>query len=128
MTESLGHVTTDIGSLDMTKRDRDLARRETGAVTAGSGQVTGLARPVTSARFGTVVHRVVPAHLACRLGARARAGEREAWPAVVSIALGSFALVFSELIPVGLLADISGHLGVSVGPGGTGVGRPAPPA
>jgi hypothetical protein len=39
-------VTIDIGSLDMTKRDRDLAKRETGAVTAGSGQVTGPARPL----------------------------------------------------------------------------------
>jgi len=80
---------------------------------------------VTSARFGTVVHRVVPAQLACRLGARARAGERDAWPAVAAIALGSFALVFSELIPVGLLADISGHLGVSIGTGGLMVVVPA---
>jgi MFS family permease len=39
-------VTIDIGSLGMTKRDRDLAKRESGAVTAGSGQVTGLARPL----------------------------------------------------------------------------------
>ena len=30
-----GSVTTDIRSLDMTKRDRDPAKRETGAVTAG---------------------------------------------------------------------------------------------
>jgi predicted MFS family arabinose efflux permease len=72
-----------------------------------------------------VVHRVVPAHLACRIGARARAGGRNAWPAVVSIALGTFALVFSELIPVGLLADISGHLGVSIGTGGLMVVVPA---
>src|SRR5260370_37143665 len=111
MTENLGHVTTDIGSLEMTKRDRDLAKRETGAVTAGSGQVTGLARPVTSARFGTVVHRVGPAHLACRLGARARAGEREAWPAVGSIALGAVAVGFSGRSPVGLVACISRALG-----------------
>ena len=83
-----GHVTTDIGSPDMTKRS------------------------------GTVVHQVLPAHLACRIGVRATAGERNAWPAVFSIALGTFALVFSELIPVGLLADISGHLRVSIGTGG----------
>jgi hypothetical protein len=108
-----GSVTTD-----MTNRNRDLAKRETGAVTAGSGQAARRARPVTSARFGTVVDRVVPAQLACRIGARARAGERDAWPAVVAIALGTFALVFSELIPVGLLADISGHLRVSIGTGG----------
>src|SRR5260370_534608 len=105
-------------STDMTNRDRDLAKRETGAVTVGSSQAARRARPVTSARFGTVVHRVVPAQLACRIGARARAGERDAWPAGVAIALGTFALVFSELIPVGLLADISGHLPVSVGTGG----------
>jgi predicted MFS family arabinose efflux permease len=37
---------------------------------------------------------------------------------VAAIALGTFALVFSELIPVGLLADISRHLHVSVGTGG----------
>jgi len=49
---------------------------------------------VTLARRRTVVHRVVPAQLACRIGVRARAGEDNAWPAVVSIALGSFALVF----------------------------------
>ena len=54
-----------------------------------------------------------------------KAGERSAWPAVVSIALGSFALVFSEVIPVGLLADISGHLRVSVGTGGLMVVVPA---
>ena len=80
---------------------------------------------MTPARSGTVVHRVVPAHLACHIGARARAGEGNAWPAVVSIALGSFALVFSEVIPVGLLGDISGHLRVSVGTGGLMVVVPA---
>src|SRR6266700_151555 len=109
----------------MTKRNRDLRKRGTGAVTAGSGQATSSAGRVTAARGGTVVHRVVPAQLACRIGARARAGQRDAWPAVVSIALGSFALVFSEVIPVGLLGDISGHLRVSVGTGGLMVVVPA---
>ena len=109
----------------MTRRDRDLAKRGTGAVTAGSGQASRPAGPVTPARSGTVVHRVVPAQLACRVGARAQAGQRNAWAAVISIALGSFALVFSEVIPVGLLADISGHLGVSVGTGGLMVVVPA---
>jgi hypothetical protein len=80
---------------------------------------------VTPARSGIVVHRAVPAHLACGIGARAQAGERDAWPAVVAIALGTFALVFSELIPVGLLSDISGHLHVSVGTGGLMVVVPA---
>ena len=115
-----GSVTTD-----MTNRNRDLAKRETGVVTAGSGQAARRTCPVSPARFGTVVHRMVPAHLACRIGARARAGERDPWPAVVAIALGTFALVFSELIPVGLLADISGHLRVSVGTGGLMVVVPA---
>ena len=95
----------------MTKAQPRPGAAGTGAVTAGSRQVSG---PVTPARGGTVVHRMVPAHLACRVGVRASAGERDAWPAVVAIALGTFALVFSELIPVGLLADISGHLHVSV--------------
>jgi predicted MFS family arabinose efflux permease len=80
---------------------------------------------VTSARGGAVFHRVVPAQLACRIGARAQAGERNAWPAVAAIALGSFALVFSEVIPVGLLADISGQLRVSIGTGGLMVVVPA---
>jgi predicted MFS family arabinose efflux permease len=80
---------------------------------------------VTRGRIDVVAHRVVPAHLACRVGARAQAGERDAWPAVAAIALGSFALVFSELIPVGLLADISGHLRVSIGTGGLMIVVPA---
>src|SRR6185437_13243018 len=93
--------------------------------TAGSAHVTRPAGPVTPGRGGTVIHRMVPAHLACRVGARAQAGQGNAWPAVVSIALGSFALVFSEVIPVGLLADISGHLRVSIGTGGLMVVVPA---
>jgi predicted MFS family arabinose efflux permease len=109
----------------MTKRNRDLSKRGASAVTAGRRQVTRTAGPVTPARSGTVVHRVVPAHLACRIGARPQTGERDAWLAVVSIALGVFALVFSELIPVGLLADISGHLRVSIGTGGLMVVVPA---
>jgi predicted MFS family arabinose efflux permease len=80
---------------------------------------------MTRGRIDVVAHRVVPAHLACRVGARAQAGERDAWPAVAAIALGSFALVFSELIPVGLLADISGHLRVSIGTGGLMIVVPA---
>jgi predicted MFS family arabinose efflux permease len=118
------HVTADIGSLDMTKAQPRHGAAGTGAVTAESGQATKSA-PVIPARSGTMVHRVVPAHLACRIGGRARAGEHNAWPAVVAIALGSFALVFSEVIPVGLLADISGHLGVSIGTGGLMVVVPA---
>src|SRR5580704_2279467 len=109
----------------MTKRNRNLAQRGTGSLGAGRGQATRPAGRLAAARGGTVVDRVVPAQLACRIGARARAGERDAWPAVAAIALGSFALVFSELIPVGLLADISGHLGVSIGTGGLMVVVPA---
>jgi hypothetical protein len=56
----------------MTERNRDLAKRGTGAL------------PVTFARGGAVAYRVVPVHLACRIGARARVAERDAWPAVVS--------------------------------------------
>jgi hypothetical protein len=113
-------VTTDIGSLDMTKAQPRHGEAGTGAFTAGSGQVTRPAGPVTPVRtrIGTAVRRVVPAHLACRIGAGVRARKGHAWPAVVSIALGLFALVFSELIPVGLLADISGHLRVSIGSAG----------
>lgn len=46
----------------------------TDAVSTASGQIAGPAGLVTPARSGAVVHQVVPAHLACRLGARARAG------------------------------------------------------
>jgi hypothetical protein len=38
-----GHVTTGIRGLGMTKRTRDLAKRGTGGVTGGNGQVTRLA-------------------------------------------------------------------------------------
>jgi hypothetical protein len=34
-------VTIDIGSLDMTKRDRDLAKPETGVVTARAASAPG---------------------------------------------------------------------------------------
>jgi predicted MFS family arabinose efflux permease len=99
-----------MGSLEMTETNRDAESAGTGALTAGSGRAA---------------HRAVPVHLACRIGARETAVERNAWAAVASIALGSFALVFSELIPVGLLADISGHLRVSIGVGGLMVVIPA---
>jgi len=36
-----GHVTTDMGRLDMTKHNRDLVKRGAAASTSGSGQVTG---------------------------------------------------------------------------------------
>lgn len=52
-------------------------------------------------------------------------GRRDHWLAVWSIALGSFALVFSELIPVGLLPDIGTHLHVSTGVAGLMVVMPA---
>src|SRR5580704_17101521 len=109
----------------MTKRNRNLAQRATGSLGAGRGQATRPAGRLAAARGGTVVDRVVPAQLACRIGAGARAGERDAWPEVAAIALGSYALVFSEVITVGLLEDISGHLGVSLGTGGLVVVVPA---
>ena len=56
----------------MTKAQPRPGKAGTGAVTAGSGQASGPAGPVTPARGGAVVDRVVPAHLACRIGARAR--------------------------------------------------------
>jgi hypothetical protein len=68
----------------MTKRNRDLARRGTGSLAAGSGQATSSAGWLAAARGGTVVHRVAPAQQACRIDARARAGERDAWPAAAA--------------------------------------------
>src|SRR5258708_33612414 len=108
----------------MTKRNRDLARRARAPSPPGAGRPP-VRRAGWPSRGGAVVDRVVPAQRACRIGARARAGQRNAWAAVVSIALGSFALVFSEVIPVGLLGDISGHLSVSIGTGGLMVVVPA---
>ena len=59
-------VTTDIGSLDMTKLNRDLAKRTTGAFTAGSGHATRLAAcdPCAAAvpRFTGWSRRAWPAH------------------------------------------------------------------
>jgi hypothetical protein len=103
----LGHVTTDIGSLGHDQSATASWRSGIGAVTSGSGQTVKPA-PVTPARGGTAVHRVVPAQLACRVGARARAGEHDAWPAVVAIALGSFALVFSEVTRWGCSPALAG--------------------
>ena len=56
----------------MTMGSRDGGKRGAGA--SGSGQVIGQTGPPAAAR--RVVHQVVPAHLACRIGARAltRAG------------------------------------------------------
>ena len=68
----------------------------------------------------------MPAQLGCRVDCREHVDEAEdRWFAVVSIALGSFALVFSELIPVGLLPIIGRHLGVSVGVAGLMIVLPA---
>jgi hypothetical protein len=49
-----GHVITDMGSLDMTKHNRDLVKRGAAPSTCGSGQVTGPAA-VILARSGAVV-------------------------------------------------------------------------
>jgi predicted MFS family arabinose efflux permease len=51
--------------------------------------------------------------------------DEDRWLAVWSIALGSFALVFSELIPVGVLPHVSRGFGVSVGLAGLMVVVPA---
>ena len=64
-------------------------------------------------------------HLATQIPCPEAKATRDRWLAVWSIALGSFALVFSELIPVGLLADIGSHLHVSIGVAGLMVVMPA---
>jgi len=58
----------------MAKHNRDLAQPGDQPRHRRGGQATRSAGPVTLARAGTVLHRVVPAHLACRIGARAQAG------------------------------------------------------
>src|SRR5258708_8349711 len=103
-----GHVTTGRREPGHGKAQPRSGEAGAGAVAAGSGQVARPAGPVTLARGGTVVDRVVPAQLACRIGARARAGGRDAWPAGVSIPLASFALGVSEGVPVGLPGCLRG--------------------
>ncbi|RFA12533.1 MFS transporter [Subtercola boreus] len=44
--------------------------------------------------------------------------DRRSWLAVVSVALGSFVLVLSEFLPIGLLPAIADDLGVSIGTAG----------
>jgi predicted MFS family arabinose efflux permease len=62
-------------------------------------------------------HELAPVQLVNRLNCFNPEGpvESDRWFPVWSIALGSFALVFSEVIPVGLLPNISHGLRVSVG-------------
>src|ERR1700751_2166179 len=66
-------------------------------------------------------------HLAERLSClnpdEQRVGNR--WSAVWSIGAGSFSLVFAEVIPVGLLAQLSHSLHVSIGAGGLTIVVPA---
>ena len=75
----------------------------------------------------TLQHRPVAAQLAERMSChnpqQTSSGDR--WFAVWSIALGSFALVFSEVIPVGLLPHLSQAFGVSIGLAGLMVVVPA---
>jgi predicted MFS family arabinose efflux permease len=40
------------------------------------------------------------------------------WPAVVAVGLGIFALVTTELMPIGLLTPIASSLGISEGTAG----------
>ncbi|WP_234332234.1 MFS transporter [Streptomyces sp. NRRL S-87] len=56
---------------------------------------------------------------ASRAGRPASAGGRRGgWPAVAAVALGSLALVLSELLPVGALPAVAADLGVSTGTAG----------
>ena len=75
----------------------------------------------------TPQRRPVAAQLADRMSChnpqQTSSGDR--WFAVWSIALGSFALVFSEVIPVGLLPHLSQAFGVSIGLAGLMVVVPA---
>jgi hypothetical protein len=60
-----GSVATDIGSQDMTERNRDLEQRGPAASPPGAARPPGR-RSATPARTGTAAHRLVLAHLACR--------------------------------------------------------------
>jgi predicted MFS family arabinose efflux permease len=80
-------------------------------------------RPLTRLQ----ARQMAPVQLASRMSCFNPEGSHETdrWFPVWSIALGSFALVFSEVIPVGLLPNISHGLGVSVGLAGLMVVVPA---
>jgi predicted MFS family arabinose efflux permease len=69
----------------------------------------------------------VPAPLADRMSCSGPGAsyDRDRWFAVWSIALGSFALVFSEVIPIGLLPEVSRGFGTSIGLAGLMVVVPA---
>jgi predicted MFS family arabinose efflux permease len=71
--------------------------------------------------------QMAPVQLASQLSCidPGRADATDRWFPVWSIALGSFALVFAEVIPVGLLPNISRGLGVSIGLAGLMVVVPA---
>jgi hypothetical protein len=71
-----GHVITDMGSLDMTKHNRDLVKRGAAPSTSGSGEVTG-PTALALARSGAVVQGYA-AHLARGIGGRALAAKRNA--------------------------------------------------
>jgi hypothetical protein len=105
-----GSVTTDTGSLDMTKRDRDPGAAGTGAVTAGSGQASGPARPliIAVAAVRGLGYRAAPV--------AARSWMARATPANVE---GGLALLVSAL--QGSLAAGSAAGGIiddAEGPGG----------
>ena len=110
----------------MTKAQRRPGEAGIGAVTSGSGQTVKPA-PVTPARGGTAVHRVVPAQLACRVGARAQVGEHDAWPAVVAIAPGSFALDHPGGAVCSLIQAIASVVQVAASPASRARPRPCGP-
>ncbi len=56
--------------------------------------------------------------------ATSEASSRSAWLAVGSLSVGSFAMVTTEFLPIGLLTDIAGTLGVSTGTAGLMVTTP----
>lgn len=43
---------------------------------------------------------------------------RQQWLAILSVAVGAFALVTSEFLPVGVLNDVASDLGISAGHAG----------
>jgi hypothetical protein len=88
----------------MTKAQPRAGEAGTGAYTARRSQVTGPAGRVTAGRGGSLVHRVIPVRLVCSIRGRAQAAERDAWLAVVSVALGTLEAGFSEVIPGSLAA------------------------
>ncbi|WP_231873238.1 MULTISPECIES: MFS transporter [Kitasatospora] len=111
------HLTRAAPDVDLHDPAYDTSRPA--RVDAPPQPLRGAARLMTepTTRPGTAPRPAATA-TARRAAARSGGGRPGGWPAVAAVALGSFALVLSELFPVGALDRIAAGTGVSTGTGG----------